>query len=49
MEKAKLSSEGDLKAPKQPELGAVQRRTGRRAGHRHEQGNENERRGDVHL
>ena len=23
MEKAKLSSEGDLKAPKQPELGAV--------------------------
>ena len=49
MEKAKLSSEGDLKAPKQPDLGEVQRRTGRRAGHRHEQGNENERRGDVHL
>ena len=49
MEKAKLSSEGDLKAPKQPELGAVQRRSGRRAGHRHEQRNENERRGDVHL
>ena len=35
MEKAKLSSEGDLKAPKQSELGAVQRRTGRTAGHRH--------------
>ena len=49
MKKAKLSSEGDLKAPKQPELGAVQRRTGRRARHHHEQRNENERRGDVHL
>ena len=35
IEKAKLSSEGDLKAPKQSELGAVQRRTGRTAGHRH--------------
>ena len=49
MEKAKLSSEGDLKAPKQPELGSVQRRSGRTAGHRHEQRNENERRGDEHL
>ena len=39
----------EIKASKQAELGALQIRAGRRLGHRHEQRNENERRGDVHL
>ena len=48
-QKVKSVFKGELKTPSQTALGPVQRRAGRGRRYRHEQRNENEWRGDVHL